>query len=106
MAKYQKRNTVAEVEALVAPTLEQLGFALWDVRFEKEGGRWFLRYFIDKEGGVVTAAFGTSDPNIYIKVSDRVKSTGNAFSVTLQTVMLPEQMAKSLEKELKKKIRL
>lgn len=61
---------------------------------------------IDKEGGAVTAAFGTSDPNIYIKVSDRVKSTGNAFSVTLQTVMLPEQMAKSLEKELKKKIRL
>ena len=61
---------------------------------------------IDKEGGVVTATFGTSDPNIYIKVSDRVKSTGNAFSVSLQTVMLPAQMAKSLEKELKKKIRL
>ena len=37
MAKYQKRNTVAEVEALVTPTLEELGFAVWDVRFEKEG---------------------------------------------------------------------
>ncbi len=61
---------------------------------------------IDKELGVVTAAFGTDDPNIYIRVSDRVKSTGNAFVMTMQTVMLPNEMAKSLEKELKKKIRL
>lgn len=61
---------------------------------------------IDKEAGSVTATFGTSDPNIYIRVSDRVKSTGNAFSLTMQTVVLPEEMAKSLEKELRRKIRL
>jgi len=64
------------------------------------------RATIDKEQGIVTAAFGTADPNIYIRVSDRVKSTGNAFTVTMQTVMLPPEMAKSLEKELRKKIRL
>ena len=64
------------------------------------------RSTIDKEQGVVTAAFATADPNIYIRVSDRVKSTGNAFSMTMQTVMLPDEMAKSLEKELRKKIRL
>jgi len=64
------------------------------------------RTTIDKEQGIVTAAFGTADPNIYIKVSDRVKSTGNAFTAALQTVMLPAEMAKSLEKELKKRIRI
>jgi len=29
-----------------------MGLRLWDVRFEKEGSGWYLRYFIDKEGGV------------------------------------------------------
>ncbi|MBS5138905.1 MAG: ribosome maturation factor RimP [Clostridium sp.] len=29
-----------------------MGLQLWDVRFEKEGASWYLRLFIDKEGGV------------------------------------------------------
>lgn len=47
-----KKNTAETAAELAAPVLEQLGLKLWDVRFEKEGGGWFLRYFIDKEGGV------------------------------------------------------
>lgn len=47
-----KPNTAAVCEALAQPILEQLGLSLWDLRFEKEGSGWFLRYFIDKEGGV------------------------------------------------------
>ena len=61
---------------------------------------------INKETQSVTASFGTKDPNFTIRVSDRVKSTGNAFRMTIQTVFLPEDMAGTLEKELKKKIRL
>ena len=48
----EKKSTVAVAEELAAPVLEELGLELWDVRFEKEGGGWFLRYFIDKPGGV------------------------------------------------------
>lgn len=51
MANKQKRSTVAEVEALVTPTLQALGFAVWDVRFEKEGPNWFLRILIDRADG-------------------------------------------------------
>jgi len=47
-----KQNTAQTAAELAAPVLSSLGLRLWDVRFEKEGGRWFLRYFIDKEGGV------------------------------------------------------
>ena len=61
---------------------------------------------IDRASGFVTAAFGTADPNIYVPVADRVKSTGNAFTFSMQTIMLPEDMAQTLEKELRKKIRL
>ena len=51
MAK-AKPNTVAVATQLAQPLLEQQNLTLWDVRFEKEGSVWFLRYFIDKPGGV------------------------------------------------------
>lgn len=47
-----KQNTVQVAEKLIMPVLEQLGLRLWDVRFEKEGADWYLRYLIDKDGGV------------------------------------------------------
>ena len=46
-----KKNTAAEISELIRPTVERFGLELWDVRFEKEGSSWFLRVFIDKEGG-------------------------------------------------------
>lgn len=48
----RKNNTVETVTALVQPLLAQQGLTLWDLRFEKEGAGWYLRVFIDKEGGV------------------------------------------------------
>lgn len=50
MAK--KGSTVSVVYSLVKPVADELGFTLWDVRFEKEGGSWFLRIILDKPGGV------------------------------------------------------
>lgn len=29
-----------------------MGLRIWDVRYEKEGSGWFLRYFIDRPGGI------------------------------------------------------
>ncbi len=45
-------NTVAVCRALAEPFAEELGLMLWDVRFVKEGASWYLRYLIDKDGGV------------------------------------------------------
>lgn len=45
-------NTVAIVSAIAKPIADKLGLILWDVRFVKEGASWYLRIFIDKEGGV------------------------------------------------------
>ena len=45
-------NTVAAVWEIVAPIAEELGLSIWDVRFQKEGVSWYLRIYIDKEGGV------------------------------------------------------
>ena len=46
------KNTVAVVWELVEPYAEELGLKIWDVRFLKEGADWYLRIFIDKDGGV------------------------------------------------------
>ncbi len=34
------------------PLVESCGCSLWDVEYVREGGEWFLRLYIDKEGGV------------------------------------------------------
>lgn len=45
-------NTVEKAEQLARPLCEKLGLFLWDVRFEKEGALWYLRIFIDRDGGI------------------------------------------------------
>lgn len=46
------KNTVGRVEEIVKPFAESLSLELWDITFTKEGTDWYLRIFIDKEGGV------------------------------------------------------
>lgn len=64
------------------------------------------KILLDKEHDYVTMMFGTEDPNVELRVSDKVKSTGNAVLVRMQVVDMPTDMAVMIEKELKKKIRL
>ena len=45
-------NTESKVEVLVSGMIEKMGYELVDVEFVKEGPNWYLRIFIDKEGGV------------------------------------------------------
>lgn len=37
---------------LVTPIVEENGFLLWDVVYEKEGADFYLRVYVDKEGGI------------------------------------------------------
>ena len=41
-----------KVEALAKPIVEEEGCELWSVEYVREAGSWYLRIFIDKEGGV------------------------------------------------------
>lgn len=47
-----KTNVAGVCTELAAPIAEAMGLILWDVRFEKEGGDFFLRYYIDRPEGV------------------------------------------------------
>lgn len=41
-----------KVEALARPVVEEEGCKLWSVEYIKEAGTWYLRVYIDKDGGV------------------------------------------------------
>ena len=44
---------VTEIVAeLAAPAVAAAGCELWDVEYVKEAGTWYLRLYIDKDGGV------------------------------------------------------
>ena len=48
-----KRDTYeSRTEALLLPILEANNFELVDVEYVKEGSNWYLRAYIDKEGGI------------------------------------------------------
>lgn len=46
-------NKIAQkVYELALPLARSQGVELWDVEYVKEGGQWFLRVYIDRDGGV------------------------------------------------------
>jgi ribosome maturation factor RimP len=40
------------VEEMIQPYLNEQGFELVDIEYVKEGSNWFLRVYVDKEGGI------------------------------------------------------
>ena len=41
-----------KIRAFAEPVVLEEGCSLWDVEYVREAGSWYLRLFIDKEGGV------------------------------------------------------
>ena len=48
----KKETYESRVEAFLLPLLEENKFELVDVEYVKEAGSWYLRAYIDKEGGI------------------------------------------------------
>ncbi len=42
----------ARTRELITPILDRMNFELVDVEYVKEGAEWYLRAYIDKEGGI------------------------------------------------------
>lgn len=48
----RKDDIEKKTEALLTPIAEANGVSIYDVEYVKEAGEWYLRAYIDKEGGV------------------------------------------------------
>lgn len=45
--------TESKVCAVAQGVVDELGYKLWDIRYEKEGASWYLRVYIDKSEGII-----------------------------------------------------
>ena len=48
----RREDIEKKTEELLMPLLEKRNFELWDVEYVKEGSEFYLRAYIDKEGGI------------------------------------------------------
>ena len=60
-------NTAKRVEALLSGTAEEMGFEIVDVEFVKEGQNYYLRVYLDKQGGITI-----DDCEIFSKAAEKL----------------------------------
>ncbi|MBP5732809.1 MAG: ribosome maturation factor RimP [Lachnospiraceae bacterium] len=48
----KRESYEAKAEELLAPIVDKMGIEIYDVEYVKEGSEYYLRAYIDKEGGV------------------------------------------------------
>lgn len=78
-----KKSIEAAIEELVSPIVDDKGFEIVDIEYVKEAGEYYLRVFLDKEGGIslndceavsreLSEILGVKDPikdNYFLEVS-------------------------------------
>ncbi|ENH96551.1 hypothetical protein J416_10296 [Gracilibacillus halophilus YIM-C55.5] len=72
------QKIVKQTEELVTPILDEMNLELVDITYEKEGPNWFLRIYIDKEGGVDIEECGQVSEKLSEKL-DEVDPVSNAY---------------------------
>ena len=100
-----KKNTAAVVWDIAKPIADSLGLILWDVKFLKEGTKWYLRITIDKEGGVtiddcVNMSHAIDEP------LDRLDPIEQSYSLQVQSPGIERELTRDFhfEKYLGEKI--
>ncbi|UOQ47838.1 ribosome maturation factor RimP [Gracilibacillus caseinilyticus] len=63
-------NIAQQTEEFVTPILEELSLELVDIVYEKEGPNWFLRVYIDKDGGVDIEECGLVSEKLSTKLDE------------------------------------
>jgi len=94
------------VKSIAEPIVEELGFELVDVEYVREGSNWYLRVFIDKDGGVtVDDCEAVSLP--LSKKLDEIDpiSRSYIFEVSSPGVERPFKTPRDFEKAIGKRVR-
>lgn len=63
-------NIKTVVEEMIDSFLDENGYELVDVEYVKEGSNWFLRVFVDKEGGIDIEDCGRISEVLSIKLDE------------------------------------
>lgn len=68
-----------KIEQLTQPVLDDLGFELVDLEYQREQRGWILRFFLDKEGGITLddCALASREISTLLDVEDIIKTAYN-----------------------------
>jgi ribosome maturation factor RimP len=103
-----KTQSIAQqVGSLVEPILEEMGYELVDVEYVSSYGRWILRLFVDKEGGVTIGdcAHISEELGDLIDVKEFVRHEYN-LEVSSPGLDRPLRKEKDLSRALGKKVKV
>ena len=84
---------VEQIEELVTPILDDLGFELVDLVFQRESRGWVLRFFLDKEGGITLddCADASREISALLDVEDVI---GTAYNLEVSSPGLDRPLKK------------
>lgn len=101
----KRESYEATTEKLIMPILEAKNIELFDVDYVKEGSDWYLRVYIDKEGGV-TIDDCQSVSREFNEILDRENYIDDAyiFEVSSPGLMRPLKKEKDYQKSIGKLI--
>ncbi|CAM4242581.1 ribosome maturation factor RimP [Paenibacillus tarimensis] len=98
-----KANIKSTIDEMVRPYIEDNGFELVDIEYVKEGSNYFLRIFVDKEGGIDIDECGRISEYVSERL-DQEDPISDAYFLEVSSpgaerpLKKPEDMAKAVGK--------
>ncbi|MFZ3576642.1 ribosome maturation factor RimP [Virgibacillus sp. DJP39] len=98
-------QVIKNTENLLQPILEEKNLELVDVEYVKEGKNWFLRVYLDKEGGIDIAECGEVSEQLSEKLDETDPITDAYFlEVSSPGVERPLKTEADFEKNVSKNV--
>jgi ribosome maturation factor RimP len=93
-----REDIKTQIETLVMPILDDLGFELVDLQFKDEGKQWALCLFIDKLGGITldNCVAVSREVSAILEVEDPIKS---AYRIEVSSPGLDRPLKKPVDFE-------
>ena len=88
-----KETYEANTERLLEPIIKEFGYSLYDVEYVKEGTDYYLRAYIDKEGGITVDDCEKVSRSLELKL-DEEDFIPNAYILEVSSPGLGRQLKK------------
>ena len=85
-------KTEKELETMLQPSVEQLGYELYDIEFLKEGSEWYLRIFIDSKEKTIDLDDCEKVSNLIDPILDESDPISTAYSLEVSSCGLERHL--------------
>ncbi|WP_223700199.1 ribosome maturation factor RimP [Sutcliffiella deserti] len=101
------KNVIDTVEQMMLPIVEEMNVELVDIEYVKEGSSWFLRVYVDKDGGIDIEDCGTVSEKLSEQLDEMDPIPHNYFlEVSSPGAERPLKKKEDLEKSVGKYVHI